>query len=135
VYHHLSSQEIVNYTLPMGYKVQDEDIRAIAAGRDIAQVVKRIYPKVEGLEAFYAQPDAHVADLEHALHRHMVNVCKETFIGYPFHIGIPLAYLWLNEYEINDLTVLIEAKASQLAQEMFLPMLDTLPGLGGFEQR
>ena len=135
VYHQLSSQEIINYTLPMGYEVQDEDIRAIAAGQDIAQVVKRIYPKVEGLEDFYAQPETHVADLEHALHRHIVNVCKNTFIGYPFHIGIPLAYLWLNEYEINDLTVLIEAKASHLAPEMFLSMLDTLPAPGGFEQR
>jgi len=134
VYHHLSSQEIINYTLPLGYEVHDEDIRAIAAGGDIAEVVRRIYPRVEGLERFFARPEENVANLEHALHRHVVNVCRATFIGYPFHIGIPLAFLWLNEYEISDLTVLIEAKASHIAQETFLSMLDTLPAPGGLEQ-
>ena len=118
----------------MGYQVQDEDIRAIAAGREITQVIKKIYPTLEGLDDFYAQPETHVADLEHALRRHIVNTCRGAFIGYPFHIGIPLAYLWLNEYEINDLTVLIEAKASHLAPEMFLSMLNTLPAPGGLSR-
>ena len=134
VYHHLSSQEIINYTLPMGYEVHDEDIRAIAAGGDIAQVVRRIYPRLGGLADFFAQPEANIADLEHALHRYIVNTCRRTFIGYPFHIGIPLAYLWLNEYEISDLTVLVEAKASHLAQDVFLSMLDTRPVPVGSEQ-
>jgi vacuolar-type H+-ATPase subunit C/Vma6 len=126
-YHHLSSQEIINYTLPMGYQVRDEDIRAIAAGHSILQVVKKIYPKLEGLEGFYAEPETHVADLERALRRYIVDACRGAFIGYPFHIGIPLAYLWLNEYEINDLTVLVEAKASHFAPERFVSMLNMLP--------
>ena len=33
VYHKLSEEEIINYTLPFGYRVQDSDIRAIAAER------------------------------------------------------------------------------------------------------
>jgi V/A-type H+-transporting ATPase subunit C len=127
VYHHLSSEEIINYTLPMGYQVKDEDIRAIAAGSDIAKVVKRIYPNLEGLEDFDAQPEAHIAKLEHALRRYIVDACRGAFIGYPFHIGIPLAYLWLNEYEINGLTVLVEAKASHLAPERLVSMLNMLP--------
>src|SRR5215208_4625801 len=32
VYHKLSEEEIINYTLPFGFRVQDSDIRAIAAG-------------------------------------------------------------------------------------------------------
>lgn len=135
VYHHLSSQEIINYTLPMGYQVKDEHIRAIAAGSDISEVVKRVYPTLKGLDDFYAQPETHIADLERALRRYIVDACRAAFVGYPFHIGIPLAYLWLNEYEINDLTVLVEAKASGLASEMFLPKLNTLPAQGGLVQR
>jgi hypothetical protein len=46
-----------------------------------------------------------------------------------------LAYLWLNEYEINDLTVLVEAKASHLAPEMFLSKLNMLPAPDETEQR
>jgi vacuolar-type H+-ATPase subunit C/Vma6 len=134
VYNHLSSEEIINYTLPMGYKLHDQDIRAIAAGDDIAQVVRRVYPEVSGLESFYADPESHITDLEHSLHRHIVNTCRRTFIGYPFHIGIPLAYLWLNEYEISDLTVLVEAKASHLPEDAFVLLLDTRPVPVGSEQ-
>src|ERR1043165_2572241 len=35
VYHKLSEEEVINYTLPFGYRVHDADIRAIAAGADI----------------------------------------------------------------------------------------------------
>ena len=135
VYHHLSSEEIINYTLPMGFQVKDDDIRAIAASSGISQVVKKIYPTLQGLDDFYAEPEAHIGELEHALRRYVVKACRAVFVGYPFHIGIPLGYLWLNEYEINDLTVLVEAKASGLAPEMFRPMLNTLPEPNGLAQR
>ena len=36
VYHKLSEEELINYTLPFGYHVHDDDIRAIAAGADIS---------------------------------------------------------------------------------------------------
>ena len=42
VYHKLSEEEVINYTLPFGYHVHDSDIRSIAAGADIGQVVKQI---------------------------------------------------------------------------------------------
>jgi vacuolar-type H+-ATPase subunit C/Vma6 len=123
VYHHLSEQEIINYTLPFGYQVRDKDIRAIAAGADIAQVVRPIYPDAEGLEQLSDQPEVGLAALELSLQRHIVKTCLAAFIGYPFHVGIPAAYLLLNEHEIRDLTVLIEAKASRLPTEMFASML------------
>ena len=125
VYHHLSEQEIINYTLPFGYQVRDRDIRAIAAGADIVQVVRPIYPAVEGLGRLSEQPEAGLAAIELSLQRHIVKTCRVAFIGYPFHVGIPAAYLLLNEHEIRDLTVLIEAKASRLPAEMFASMLET----------
>ena len=123
VYHHLSEQEIINYTLPFGYQVRDEDIRAIAAGADIAQVVRGIYPDVEVSPLISGEGG--LAALELSLQRHVVKTCHAAFIGYPFHVGIPAAYLLLNEYEIRDLTVLIEAKASRLPAEAFVSMLAT----------
>jgi len=127
VYHHLSEQEIINYTLPFGYQVRDEDIRAIAGGADIAQVVKRIYPGADGLEQLSEQPSAGLAALELYLQRHVVKTCRAAFMGYPFHIGIPVAYLLLCEHEIKDLTVLVEAKDSHLPLETLTSMLETQP--------
>jgi V/A-type H+-transporting ATPase subunit C len=123
VYHHLSEEEIINYTLPFGYRVQDEDIRAIAAGADLAQVVTRIYPDLTTVDELLQEPRSGLPKLELQLQRHVGEQCKAAFIGYPFHIGVPLGYVVLNELEVQDLTVLIEAKSLQMPTEEFRPYL------------
>ena len=123
VYHHLSEAEIINYTLPYGYVVRDEDIRAIAAGASVGQVVRRIFPDLGEPASFSDQGDSGLTLLEHFLEERLARLCKTTFRGSPFHVGLPIAYLLLCESEIRNLTTLIEAKASHLAPEVFEPML------------
>jgi V/A-type H+-transporting ATPase subunit C len=118
-YHHLSEEELINYTLPFGYHVRDEDIRAIAAGADIPQVVKRIYPHLTDLDSLLQEPRKGLPELELQLKRLVMKQCVTAFVGNPFHIGIPLAYLELIELEIQDLTVLIEAKSAEGPYEDF----------------
>jgi vacuolar-type H+-ATPase subunit C/Vma6 len=114
IYHHLSEEEIINYTLPFGYQVSGQAIHAIAAGAGIASVIERLYPSLGKQETNHELPD-----LELQLQRQLVERCRSAFIGYPFHIGIPLAYLMLAELEIQDLTVLIEAKAMHIPAARF----------------
>ncbi|MBN1874565.1 MAG: V-type ATPase subunit [Anaerolineae bacterium] len=123
VNHKLSEEEIVNYTLPVGYQVHDEDIRAIAAGADIAQTVARIYPDLEDISPLLKDAQSGLPQVEVVLQRCVVEACRNAFIGYPFHIGIPIAYLLLIELEIQDLTVLVEAKASQVSPDEFRSFL------------
>jgi V/A-type H+-transporting ATPase subunit C len=123
VNHHLSEEEIINYTLPFGYRVHDEDVRAIAAGADVAQVVTRVYPDLEGVSELLKEPQAGLPQMEAQLQRYVVKECRTAFVGYPFHVGVPAAYLILTEFEIQDLTVLVEAKASQMPAERFHPYL------------
>lgn len=122
-YHNLSEEELINYTLPFGYRVRDEDVRAIAAGADIATVVSRIYPNIPDVNALLERPQSGLPKLEHLLKRQVMQQCVSAFIGYPFHIGLPLAYLLLSDFEIQDLVVLIEAKSSNLSDEEYLPLL------------
>jgi V/A-type H+-transporting ATPase subunit C len=119
VYHHLSEEEIINYTLPFGYRVQDENIRSIAAGADIAQIVTRLYPLLTSVDALLQQPQRGLPELELELQRQVAKQCQMAFAGYPFHVGILLGYLILMEWEIQDLTVLIEAKAAHMPVEQF----------------
>jgi V/A-type H+-transporting ATPase subunit C len=119
VYHHLSEEEMINYTLPFGYHVQDRDIRAIAAGADIAQIVKRIYPDLANVDALMQDPHKGLPELESQLKRQVKQQCEAAFVGNPFHVGIPLAYLTLSEFEIQDLVVLMEAKSAQMPYEAF----------------
>jgi V/A-type H+/Na+-transporting ATPase subunit C len=123
VYHRLSEEEVINYTLPFGYRVRDEDIRAIAAGTDIARVVEKVYPGLSHVDSLLEDPERGLPKLELQLQRRLKQHLQSVFSGYPFHIGLPLAFAVLNELEIQDLIVLIEAKSSQMSVEEFSPYL------------
>ena len=111
--------------------MRDEDIRAIAAGADIAAVVERLYPDLPDVNALLNEPKAGLPQLELRLQRHVIRECMASFVGNPFQIGVPLAYLVLRDLEIQDLTVLIEAKSSHLPAEKFQPYLLKLRPLSG----
>lgn len=119
VYHHLSEEELINYTLPFGYHVRDEDIRNIAAGGDIGRIVERIYPDIQNVDDLLAGSRSGLSVLELMLQREVVKQCRAVLLGNPFHIGVPLAYLILQEMEVQDLTVLIEAKSTNIPVENF----------------
>ncbi|HZM23629.1 MAG TPA: V-type ATPase subunit [Anaerolineales bacterium] len=123
VYHKLSEEEIVNYTLPFGYRVQDSDIRAIAAGADIASVVTRVFPGITDVNALLENPQTGLPKLEVLLKRQVLKQCLAAFVGSPFHIGIPLAFLVIHDLEVQDLIVLIEAKSSNLSEDEYRPYL------------
>ena len=123
VYHKLSEEEIINYTLPFGYRVQDSDIRAIAAGADIASVITRIYPGIADVNALLENPRTGLPKLEVLLKRQLMKQCLAAFVGSPFHIGIPLAFLVMSDLEVQDLIVLIEAKSSNFPEDEYRPFL------------
>ncbi|HJS20477.1 MAG TPA: V-type ATPase subunit [Anaerolineales bacterium] len=123
VYHKLSEEEVINYTLPFGYRVQDSDIRAIAAGADIASIISRIYPGIPDVNALLENPLNGLPKLETLLKLQVMKQCQAAFVGSPFHIGVPLAFLVLSDFEVQDLIVLIEAKSSELPDEEFRPFL------------
>jgi vacuolar-type H+-ATPase subunit C/Vma6 len=114
VNHHLSEEEIINYTLPLGYRVRDEHIRGIAAGADIAQIVSEIYPTLTETTPLLHDPRKGLPELEVQLQRYVATQCRQALVGDPFNVGVPLGYLVLAELEIQDLTVLVEAKSSRI---------------------
>jgi len=123
VYYNLSEEEIINYTLPFGYRVQDSDVRAIAAGADIAPVINRIYSGIPDVNALLENPREGLPKLEVLFKRQLMKQCLAAFVGNPFHIGIPLAFLVLSDMEVQDLIVLIEAKSSDVPEEEYRPFL------------
>lgn len=129
VYKRLSEEELINYTLPFGHRVRDEHIRAIAAGADIGSILEQLYPELVDLSALLDEPNAGLPRLEIELKRLVSRRCMAAFLGNPFHIGLPLAYLILQDLEIQDLTVLLEAKSSQVPAEEFQPYLLSAAGV------
>src|SRR5512143_216061 len=123
VYHGLSEEEIINYTLPFGYRVRDDDVRAVAAGADLSMVVGRVFPGIVDLNTLLEDPRRGLPQLEVILKRRLMQQCLSAFIGNPFHIGVPLAFLILSNLEVQDLTVLVEAKSSEMPAEEFRPFM------------
>src|SRR5260221_11590794 len=103
--------------------MQDADIRAIAAGADIASTISRLYPDISDVSTMLEDPKAGLPKLEVMLKRVLLKRCLAAFVGSPFHIGIPLAFLVTIDLEAQDLTVLIEAKTSNLAEDEYRPFL------------
>jgi len=123
VVHNIYEEEVINYTLPFGYRVQDSDIRAIAAGADIASTVSRLYPGIPDVNAMLEDPKTGLPKLEVILKRALLKRCLAAFVGSPFHIGIPLAFLVMSDLEAQDLIVLVEAKSTNLAEDVYRPFL------------
>ena len=123
VYHKLSEEEVINYTLPFGYHVQDSDIRAIAAGADIASTISRLYPDISDLSTLLENPKTGLPKLEVMLKRALLKRCRAALLGSPFHIGIPLSFLVTIDLEAQDLTVLVEAKTSNMTEDEYRPFL------------
>ena len=128
IYKHLSEEELINYTLPFGHRIQDSDIRAIAAGGDIASIVRRAFADLADADALLEEPHRGLPRLEIELKRSVVRRCMGSFLGNPFHIGIPLAYMVLHDLEVQDLVVLLEAKFTQIPSDEYRPYL--LSGAG-----
>ncbi len=123
VYYNLSQEEIINYTLPFGYRVKDADIREIASGADIPPIVSRLYPKITESANLLADPKDGLPKLETQFQRDVMERSREAFLGNPFQIGVPLAFLVLKRMEVHDLTILVEAKAAGMPAEVFLPYM------------
>lgn len=85
--------------------------------------VMRLYPGIPNVNALLDEPRKGLPTLETELKRYVMQQCMATFLGNPFHIGIPLAYLVLSDLETQDLTVLIEAKSSLMQAADFRPFL------------
>jgi vacuolar-type H+-ATPase subunit C/Vma6 len=132
VYYHLSEEEVINYTLPYGYHVRDADVRAVAAGTDIPRIVERLFPGIRNVEALLQDVEHGLPKLELQLQRRFRQQMMSIFAGYPFTIGLPLALTQLLELELQDLTVLVEAKSFQLPAEEYVPYL--LMGEGSNEK-
>ena len=123
VFHRFSESEIINYTLPFGYKVDDSVIRAIAADRDPYQLMAEIYPAI-AKEGNLDSKNTSKWQLNETIFTRMIySTCRNAFSDGSFSIGLPLAYLLVLEFEIQDLTLLFEAKSLEMPVDQYAPYL------------
>ena len=108
----LSPEEIMNYTLRQGRWLTLEVRRGLAAAPRTAELAA-------GWDALartpYARllPGGSLAEFDAVsagLWRFLAVESQRLLNGYPFHIGVPLGFLFTQEIEIRDLQILLAAK-------------------------
>jgi V/A-type H+-transporting ATPase subunit C len=105
----LSAEEILNYTLREGRWITTDIRRALAENPRIPWAVTLARTPYAAL---LADVDAHGFDASSArLWRFLALQIQRTLASYPFHVGVPLAFLLAQEIEIRDLRVLLAAKS------------------------
>lgn len=116
LYHHMTEEEIINYTLPFGHRIGDDVIRTIASGGLVIDVVRQAYPELSESLAGELEPALRLPFVELQLTRIFLDRCRKAFTANTFHVGFLLAYLFLLEIEIQDVTLIVESKALGLQQ-------------------
>ncbi len=104
----LSAQEIFNYTLPYGDRIDDDIMRRAAAAPDIAGLVAALPEPYRALLG--PLEGAGITRMEAALRRFLWHDAHALLTGYPFQIGAIMAYLYLKEAEVRDLAAILEGK-------------------------
>ncbi len=74
-------------------------------------------------DALLENPQTGLPRLEVLLKQRIMKECLAAFVGSPFHIGLPLAFLIMHDFEMQDLIVLIEAKSSGMPEDQYRPFL------------
>jgi V/A-type H+/Na+-transporting ATPase subunit C len=114
--YHLAPEEIFNYTLPYGARLDDDTVRAVAEAPDQPAAIAALPEPYRSLLAPWAQ-EANLWRLEVALSRYLWREARRNLGGYPFHVGAILGFLFLKEAEVHDVRAILEAKQEAKAAE------------------
>ena len=125
-YHHLSESEIINYTLPFGNRVNDKVIHAVASGSDLVPILNKVFPELADTIEMSTLGSFDLALIETLIQRLILSKCSLAYTGVPFNIGVLLAFIIQLEYEVHDLTLLIEAKSMNIKPTVYQPYMINL---------
>lgn len=125
IYADFSPEEILNYTLHNGLRVNADAVRSIALGAPLLDVVSQIWgDTLPGLDTLEGLPDRQaLPKLELILQRHLWLEARQARGGYPLSLATVLAYEILLESEVRDLMALAEGKAVGWTAEQIRPYL------------
>jgi ATP synthase A1 C subunit len=78
-------------------------ILSVSAFQDLANRIKEAY-----------EADKSIFAIERALNQYLIQVIYSQLLGFPFQIGVPIAYLELKSQEIRNLKIIIVGKVEEI---------------------
>lgn len=114
-FYRLPLEKVMTSIIPSGYNLKPENIEDFYSAHTVIPmlqtIVKSNYPGLSAL-ILTDEPDltARLLLIEHVLEHIMRYEVKRTLSGYPFSIGIILAYFTLKTFEMNKIKAILNAK-------------------------
>ncbi len=119
----LSPEETFNYTLPHGRHIDDAVVRHAAAADGMEGIAAALPEPYRSLLAGLGTAPDPIERLGVLTQRYLVGVARAALAGYPFHVGVAIAFLWLKEAEAHDIRAALEAKRYDRPPEAILEQM------------
>lgn len=107
-YYQLSSEELLNYTLNMGYYLKYKDLKQLCYTKDMALLIQCIKEtKYSDLFTGHEQDEIF---FELNMERYLIQLMMEQKRRHPMSIMDTIVYMHRKEYEVRDMFTLLESK-------------------------
>lgn len=115
------------FLIPVGYRLRLEDITGILGLSHIADFVSKLsstaYASILEKSLTRYEETNSLLSFELNLKNYLLQVGRDLFTGYPFHIGIPLGFIIMKEMEVENLRTIAMGIDSKLSQEEIEDMI------------
>lgn len=124
----LSTEDVMSYTLAHGYNIDAEKMQSAASEQNIVDIISSLVKsKYRSLQVLLSeQPDQRHSSLlmlDRLLEEILLYEVKQMLTGYPFTIGILLAYFILKENETKKIISILNGKYYNADEDRMRSML------------
>jgi vacuolar-type H+-ATPase subunit C/Vma6 len=120
IFFRFGPETVLSYTLPRGGRRVDATvIQRIATGAPLTELVGGLWNgELRGLRRIEDRPPREaLVELEVVFRRHLYDLARNALTGYPFRLGMILAYGILLRAEVDDLIAVMEGLANGLSAD------------------
>ena len=121
-------EEILDWLIPMRYKLIDSELRAAFNVKSLSELPQILTHYIDVISAGIKdyEKTQSLFTLDNEFKKYILKANNRLFCGDRFHIGVPIAYLNLKENEVRNLTAILHGKeeglsASQIEEAVVLP--------------
>lgn len=107
-YYRLLPEELLNYTLDLGYHLNYKDLKALCYTKDMNEFLQ--YIRKTKYRFLFTNSDHNELFLELNMERYLMNLMIDLQQKHPMTILDTMVYMHKKEYEIRDIFTLLEAK-------------------------
>jgi len=112
-YYHLSPEEILNYAIEGGYRLDLRQIKRLVQAKEVQDLIQILLPPYDEL----LKEAKSWKEIRKKINTFLIRELLKVFSMPPFQIGVPLSCILLKELEVQNLIAIIEGKRLSFSHE------------------